>query len=228
MPPQNAYVLEQKSLSRYYPASADEDDLHEIMEAHEGHELEDLDIPGDVLHERLLNQPVPVTLIFFHSTNLFGRDVISRRRTHFNVSRAAHDENWDVLYDEISDFLDTDDNVIWELSAIHVEATDDEAGTPYPPRLLFNRSAIPDDVLERARFVDLGIVLNRQMNICDYINQALYDLLYHDMLNMTAPDATYHIPHRQWTISMTAPHVQFPGPGEGRPRVQSSTRPTPR
>jgi hypothetical protein len=191
MPPQNAYVLEQKSLipplrlsaanlSRYYPAS-DEDDLD----------------------ERLLNQPVPVTLIFF---DLFGT-----RRTHFNVSRAAHDVNWDVLYDAISHFLNTDDNVIWELSAIRVEATDDEAGTPYPPRLLFNRHAIPEDILNRPRHVDLGIVLNRQMNIRDYINQELYDLLYHDMLNMTAPDATYHIPHRQWTITMTARDVQFPG-----------------
>jgi hypothetical protein len=194
-------------LSRFDPAS-DEDDLDEILQPHEGHEPEDLDIAGDALHERLLNQPVPVTLIFF---DLFGT-----RRTHFNVSRAAHDVNWDVLYDEISDFLDTDDNVIWEVSAIRVEATDDEeatddAGTPYPPRLLFNRNAIPAGVLERPRFVDLGIVLNRLMNIRDYISQEIYDLLYHDMLNMTAPDATYHIPHRQWTISMTARDVQFPG-----------------
>ena len=217
MPPQNAYVLEQKSLipplrlsaanlSRYYPASDHEDDLDEILqqlEPHEGHEPEDLDIAGDALHERLLNQPVPVTLIFF--------DRFGTRRTHFNVSRAARDVNWDVLYDAISHFLHSDDNVIWELSAIRVEATDDEAGTPYPPRLLFNRHAIPDGVLDRPRHVDLGIVLNRQMNIRDYINEALHHLLLDDMLNMTAPDATYHIPHRQWTISMTARHVQFPG-----------------
>ncbi len=216
MPPQNAYVLEQKSLipplrlsaanlSRFYPASH-EDDLDEILqqlEPHEGHEPEALDIAGDVLHERLLNQPVPVTLIFL---DLFGTRV-----TQFNVSRAARDANWDVLYDEISDFLATDDNVIWELSAIRVEATDDEAGTPYPPRLLFDRNAIPAGVLARPRFVDLDIVLTRMMNIRDFITTELYELLYDDMLNMTAPDATYHIPHRQWTISMTAPHVQLPG-----------------
>lgn len=229
MPSQSTYVVDHKSLtpplrlsaaisSRYYPAdeAGHEEDLDNILEAQQEEDLDDIlefqhfDIAGDALHQRLLNQLVPVTLIFL---DLFGA-----RQTQITISREAHDLNWDVLYDEISHFLRIDDTFPWELSAIRVEATEDDDSDdsddearhdPYPPRLLFNRNAIPADVLNRPRFVDLGIVLNRQMNIRDYINQALYDLLHNDMLNMTAPDATYYIPHRHWTISMTARDVQF-------------------
>ena len=205
MPSQNAYIVDQNknplnlnavNLSPLLPVPHDEND---IIRAHA---IEDMDIAGDVHYERLLNQPVPVTVIFL---DLFGT-----RRTLFTVSRQAHDLNWDALFDEICDFLDIDDNVIWEVSGIRVEATDDEAGRPYPAHLLFNRNAIPAGVLDQPRDVDLGIIINRQMNVRNYIREQLYDLLHYDMLNLNAPDGTYHIPARKWTITMTASEVQFP------------------
>jgi len=149
-----------------------------------------------------LNQPVPVTVIFL--------DKFGARRTHFTVSRQAHDQNWNVLYDEIDDWLVMDDIMIWDVSGIRVEATDDEAGRPYAAHLLFNRGALPAGVLDRPRgagLVDYGLVLNRQMNIRDYINEQLYNLLYSDMLNLDALDAT--IPASNWTITIAARDMQY-------------------
>jgi hypothetical protein len=156
------------------------------------------------------NQTVLVTLILY--------DRFGSRQAHCTVSRAAHDESVDLLYDEICRFLQVDDFLIWELSAIRVEAADD-TDDPYPPRLLFDRDALPHGVLDRPREFDLGIVRNRQMNLRDYIYSGLYNLLRIDMLNMTAPDDP--IPHRHWTISMTAPDLYL----SGRWRTQADAIP---
>ena len=43
-------------------------------------------------------------------------------------------------------------------------------------------------------------MLNRQMNIRNYILEELYMLLYSDMLNLNAPDGP--IPERCWTITI--------------------------
>jgi len=198
MPSQNAYIVDQNK----NPLNLNAVNLSDENDIIHAHTIDDMDIAGDVHYERLVNQPVPVTVIFLNR--------LRTRRTQFTVSRQAHDLNWDVLFDEIRDFLDIDDNVIWEVSAIHVAATDDEAGRPYPAHLLFNRNAIPAGVLDQPRDVDSGIVVNRQMNVCNYIRKQLYVLLHCDMLNMNAPDGTYHIPAREWTITMTVSEVQFP------------------
>jgi len=171
----------------------DEEDIMDL------HAPRDMDIAGDVLRHRVLNQAVPVTVILL--------DRFGPIRTHFTVSRRAHWVNWDMLYNEINDWLNFNDIMMWDVSGIRVEASDDEAGRPYAAHLIFNRGALPAGVLDQPRHVDLGIVLNRQMNILDYISEQLHSLLVDDMLNFNSD--TY-IPAREWTITIAARDMQFP------------------
>ena len=179
----------------------DEEDIMDL------HAPRDMDIAGDVLRHRVLNQAVPVTVILL--------DRFGPMRTHFTVSRRAHWDgrywrNLDLLYNEINDWLNFHDTMMWDVSGIRVEASDDEAGRPYAAHLIFNRGALPAGILDQPRHVDLGIVLNRQMNILDFISGQLQDLLFDEMLNLNLGDAEQYIPAREWTITIAARDMQFP------------------
>ena len=135
------------------------------------------------------------------------------RTTKFLVSREAYKRDFYLLSSKIRDFLNIDDNVIWEMSSMHVAATDDENGRPYPGRLLYACNSLPADILDQPRDVNSDVpeifaefteqqlaFFNRQRNISNYILEELHKLLYSEMLNLNAPDGP--IPERCWTITI--------------------------
>jgi hypothetical protein len=206
MPRPNAYLVDQQqkyqkplalnatNYTSYFGPNEDEDDVVGF------HAPPIMDIPRDTLYARLLHHPVPVFLCF---TDRFGT-----RQTHQTITRQAFYDNHNVLYDLLNAFLQIDDHALYEMQGIRVTATYDEVDGPYQAYIAFNRHALPSGLLDAPRPVDLGLLLNRQMNIRDYIASELQPVLT-DMLGFFT-HTTDRIPARQWRIDITARDMQFP------------------